>query len=1252
MHFQLKSENNKGEDEPTDIVPFYKLFKFADSLDTFLIITGAIAAVANGASTPLMMGLFGDLINSFGETTDKKYVVHGVSKTEYNFNIHVLSEVALLTVAAERQAARIRNLYMKSILRQDITFFDKNNVGEVVGNMSGDTILIQDAMGEKIGKLIQLVSSFLGGFVVAFSHGWLLALVMLSTIPLLVLSTSVMSTVISKMASHGQAAYSEAAIIAEQSISSIRTVASFTREKQVQDRYDKSLKNAYKASVHEGLAAGIGLGSAYCIVFFGYALGIWFGSKMILNNGYTGGRIITVIFALLTGSFSLGQASPCISAFAAGRVAASKMFVTIDRKPEIDASSASGKKLDDIRGDIEFKNVYFSYPARPEEQIFSGFSLLIPSSTTTALVGESGSGKSTVVSLIERFYDPQAGEVLIDGVKIKEFQLRWIRRKIGLVSQEPVLFSCSIRDNIAYGKDDATGEEIKAACELANASKFIDKMPQGLDTMVGEHGIQLSGGQKQRIAIARAVLKNPRILLLDEATSALDVESERTVQDALERAMANRTTILVAHRLTTIKNADLIAVLHRGSIIEKGSHSQLLANPNGAYYRLVCLQKVNQDSNQHKLPDQNDSLLDGGRQSSQCSSFQRSISVGSSGGNSSRNSFSIMFGLPVEIDIQENRIQGPENEKPLQQPQKVYIWRLAYLNKPELLVILLGVVAAVVNGVILPIFGMLLSSIIHTFYGPPNMLSKHSRFWSILFLVLGSVSLVAIPARSYCFAVAGSKLIERIRSMTFSKVVHMEIEWFDEPQNTSGVIGARLSGDAAAVRSLVGDTLALIVQNLATLIAGMVIAFTACWQLALIMLALVPLIGLNGWIQMKFMKGVSANAKVMFEEASQIANEAVGNMRTVASFSAEDKVMKIYEEKCDDPVKLGIRQGFINGIGFGFSFLLVFCAYALSFYSGSRLIEYGETQFTNVFRVFFALNLVAVGISQSSSLLPDATKAGSAADSIFTILDRESKINADNDLGIKLQQVHGSIEFQHVSFCYPTRPDVQIFEDFCLAIEPGKTVALVGESGSGKSSAISLLQRFYDPDSGKILLDGVEIQDLQLRWLRQQMGLVSQEPALFNDTIRANIACGKEGEATEAEIMGAAESANAHKFISGLQQGYETMVGERGIQLSGGQKQRIAITRAIIKEPKILLLDEATSALDAESEQVVQETLDQIMVNRTTIVIAHRLSTIRGADLIAVVRNGVIVEKGKHEALMNIEDGVYASLVALHQGAS
>ncbi|XP_057864658.1 ABC transporter B family member 11 [Cryptomeria japonica] len=1283
-----RAQGEKKEDSYKS-VPFYKLFVTADSLDIMLMCLGSLGSMGNGASIPLMTVLFGNLINSFGSNTaDKHKLMHEVSKIALEFvylacgaGVAAFLGVCCWMCTGERQAARIRSLYLKTILRQDIAFFDsETSTGEVIGRMSGDTILIQEAMGEKVGKLIQFLTTFLAGFTVAFIRGWKLTLVLLSIVPLLVIAGGFMAVVISKMSSRGQQAYAEAANTVEQAIGSIRTVVSFTGERKSIKDYDKSLKVAYKAIAQQGLAAGFGLGFLLFIMFSGYALALYYGSQLILKGSYNGGQVVNCIFAVLMGGMSLGQASPSITAISAGRAAAYKMFETIDRKPDIDIYDETGLVLEDIQGDIELRDIQFRYPARPDVQIFSGFSLEIPRGTTAALVGESGSGKSTVISLIERFYDPQAGEVLIDGINIKKFQLKWIRQKIGLVSQEPVLFGTTIKENLLYGKDGATQEELKAAAELANAAKFINKMPQGFDTMVGEHGTQLSGGQKQRIAIARAILKDPRILLLDEATSALDSESERVVQEALDRIMVNRTTVVVAHRLTTVRNADMIAVVQRGSIVEKGSHSQLITNPSGAYSQLIRLQEMHQSKEQHvKDPDeleihQEDSKAVG-RVSSQRLSFRRSISSGSPEKGGSRRSYSFSYAFPAGVGLQEtggseaNSPKGNQKGEGLMRlfrsntqtdveggqadsVKDVPILRLASLNKPEFPVFILGSIAAVLNGMIFPIFGLLLSSVIKVFYEPHQELEKDAKFWSLMFVVLAITCLIVAPTQMYCFSIAGGRLVQRIRSLTFAKVIHQEIGWFDDTENSSGAISARLSTDAAAVRSLMGDALSLVVQNIATIVAGIVISFTANWQLALLILAVIPLLGLQGFMQMRFMQGFTADAKVVYEEASQVANDAVGSIRTVASFCAEDKVINLYNEKCATPVKSGVKQGLIAGSGFGLSNFVMFSQYALSFWVGARLVQDGKTTFDKVFKVFFALSMAAMGVSQSAGLAPDLAKVKASVNSVFKILDRKSKIDASDPSGTTLETVKGDIEFQHVSFKYPTRPDVQIFRDLCLFVHSGKTVALVGESGSGKSTAIALLERFYDPDSGQIFLDGIEIRQLQLKWLRDQMGLVSQEPVLFNETIRANIAYGKEGAVTDEQITAATEASNAHKFISALPQGYDTAVGERGVQLSGGQKQRIAIARAILKDPRILLLDEATSALDAESERVVQDALDRVMVNRSTIVIAHRLSTIKDADLIAVVKNGVIAEQGKHNELLSKRDGAYASLVKLHQASS
>ncbi|CAI5498535.1 unnamed protein product, partial [Closterium sp. Naga37s-1] len=1397
-----KAEKEKGEKgdpkegaEAAGSVPYGQLFRYADKWDVALMVAGSVGAIAQGIALPMMALLFGDMMNAFGSNaTSMDAMLDQVAKASLNFIFLALAagvtayiQTACWMSTGERQAARLRSLYLESVLRQDVGFFDTSlSTGEVVGHMSGDIVLVQEAMGEKVATCMQFLAQFLGGFVVAFISGWQLALVMLATLPLLAVAGGVITVVVQQSSSKGQQAYTAAGTIVEECVGAIRTVAAFTAERKSVQAYAAHLHAAFKEGVKQGLASGFGYGLTIFVMFCSYALALWYGSKLIADSSYTGGKVFSVLFGVIIGGMSLGQASPSFAAFASGRAAAYKIFQVIQRIPPIDSSSPAGETPPDseVKGELELQDIVFAYPSRPDVTIFNGFSLKIRAGETVALVGESGSGKSTVVALVERFYDPQSGAVLLDGRSIAALNLRWLRQHMGLVSQEPALFNVSIRDNIAYGKgggeawggggggegegklgSGVSDEEVKEAARAANIHEFIESLPDGYNTLVGERGTQLSGGQKQRVAIARAILKDPRVLLLDEATSALDAESEKVVQAALERVMVGRTTVVVAHRLSTVRGADRIAVLSRGKVVQEGKHEELMKE-GGAYLQLVKLQEMagsgreggaeggsdgeggkvggaggvagagagggeegkagkegsleetssssSADGDEDEDDDEEEEEETEGEGEGEGVGGEEAGEAGKGGGTGTDPEQGEKEGAGEKArrekaEKKEKKKQKKKEKKDKKRKKRSPFLRLAMLNKPEWPYALSGTVAAAIQGVILPFFALILSRIITVFYNPDiSKMRSDADFWSLMFVILAVVAWVSRTLQTFLFSVAGQRLIWRIRRMCFHSVLRQEMAWFDRDENSSGAIGSRLSSDATHVHSIVGDRLSLAVQNAATLVAGLILAFSSSWILSFIVLAQLPLIAAGSVFQMKSLQGFADDAKQAYEAATRIASDAVGAMRTVASFAAEGRVMALYRATTVAPVKAGLRKAQVSGAGFGFGQFCLFAVYGFSFWCGGQLVKIGQADFQSVFQSFFAVVFTAMGVAQTASLAPDMATAQAAVKSIFKLLDRRSRIDPEGKGERPEEGVGGEVQFQGVVFAYPSRPHLTVLQDFTLTIPAGKTVALVGESGSGKSTVVALVERFYDPQSGAVLLDGRNIAALNLRWLRQHMGLVSQEPALFNISIRDNIAygraatyvpsggaaagdgadadgAGKKGcwslgdskgtrdskrsrdfrmsresagsgadgreeeeeleAVTETEIVEAAKSANAHAFISTLPDAYDTLVGERGTQLSGGQKQRVAIARAILKDPRVLLLDEATSALDAESEKVVQAALERVMVGRTTVVVAHRLSTVRSADCIVVMQKGRVVEQGTHDELL-AKKGAYHLLVS------
>jgi len=877
-------------------------------------------------------------------------------------------------------------------------------------------------------------------------------------------------------------------------------------------------------------------------------------------------------------------------------------------------------------------------------------------------VGPSGCGKSTAVALLERFYDPDGGAVLLDGCDLRDLQLRWLRAQIGLVSQEPVLFSGSIFDNIACGHVESDGGQasraaVEAAAKMANAHDFISGFPSGYDTEVGEKGVQLSGGQKQRIAIARAVVRDPSILILDEATSALDANSEKVVQAALDGLLKEkkRTTIIIAHRLSTIRNADKIVVLKDGEVAEIGTHESLMAQtePPSFYSTLVNMQMSASAED-----DASTFSADLSKASPPIQVSAANVSLLAPGTQIDKTVTDVELDARLVAAEQGATLKATNDGEiaiihDTQRPNSfAWIWELSVPERPYLYWGLLG---AALIGCGFPLLGYFLAEMIAVFFNPdPDEMREDAEFWALLFVGMAVTQAIGALLAQYCFGVITERLARRVRDRSFVTMLRQDMGWYDDARNSSGALATRLASDCAQIKALTGERASTSTSQVVTLTVAFGVAFYQCWEMTLVMLGLIPLIAGAFGVQASFVQGGSADSLKSTNAAGAEVSEAVLNVRTVGAYGLEGFSAQRFSGLLDLPLKQFTRKGFATGFGIGMGNFVILSGAGLAYYVGGQLYLVGRATFAEIMAVILCVMFGAVGLGQFAADASDKAEALGAAEAIRALWDRKPAMDAMNETKGKVpsEPLQGELEFRDVSFSYPMRPDQAVYRGLNLKVKAGETIALVGPSGCGKSTAVALLERFYDPDGGAVLLDGCDLRDLQLRWLRAQIGLVSQEPVLFSGSIFDNIACGHVesdgGQASRAAVEAAAKMANAHDFISGFPSGYDTEVGEKGVQLSGGQKQRIAIARAVVRDPSILILDEATSALDANSEKVVQAALDGLLKEkkRTTIIIAHRLSTIRNADRIVVFMDGTVVEQGTHNELMRPDAaGHYRALV-------
>jgi len=1255
-------------------VDLVDLFRFATIGDVLLMIIGGLFALLEGAGPAIMALVFGGMTNTLvsavqngfspepaqqaaagaqGDPVVANAGQEGVtvippllllqqdntlpqltaSEFESRLSVFSLFYVAIgLTVylasviqitswqtACERQTHRIRRAFFRSILRQELAWFDRNRAGELSAKFNDDIERVRDGLGEQASSILKYGSSFSSGFLVGFIVSWRLTLVIMAVTPLLALFSAYLGRMLATSTKREQEKYAKAGALAEEVLSSIRTVFSLGGQRQEIRNYSKKLEESKRMALWKYFKLSLVLGGSMFVLYSTYGLALYVAAQLLSAQLINAGSAMTVIMSVMMGASALGNIIPPLQTLVMALSSASLVFEVIDSKPEIDAYDETGLKLSKVKAHIRFEHVTFSYPTRRQAgPVMRNLNFELNQGQTVAICGRTGSGKSTLINLLLRFYDPEEGAIYLDNCNLKDLNVAWLRSLVGIVEQEPALFDCSVYENIALGatnESEKTYDKILAAARLANAHDFISQLPDGYNTRCGDRGVQMSGGQKQRIAIARALLSDPKILLLDEATSALDSESESVVQAALNKARKGRTTVVVAHRLSTIVDADLICVMDNGFIVEMGRHEELMSN-RAEYYSLVTNQ-VFFGGDQPKKEPQPDPRDERSRSrtplsrnlSSSLSSMNseydededlfrdedlvrgersRLIAAGGAIAGSGQNLVRSIrkhsttlyesINRPLKSLVEFKSGEEGERIKP------ATLRDVIKLLRPEMNILILALVVSIVAGALLPAFALFYAQIFDTFTKTGDELIEAGKFWALMFVVLAALFFLALFGRvftmSYCIEVA----MARIRSECFANILRQHVGWFDSPSHSPQRLTTRLASDVPQVKAVLNARLSTFVSGLSTIVAALVIAFALGWQLAILLTVALPVLVYVGYLQMLMSRGNRAKQVRQMENASRLATEAIEHVKLVQAINQEMYFFEKFSRELQGPLREGLSSARRFGLVYGLSQSVIYFVYGAAFRWGAFLMAREILEPITVFRIFFAIAFTAVAVGQWGGLGGDMSRANHAIALLMRLLSTQPLIDNLSRGGIK-PRLKGHVTFQDVSFRYPTRPDTQVLQGLNLTIRAGQTLALVGPSGNGKSTIAGLLLRFYDPDRGVVRIDNYDIRCINLNHLRQSVGLVSQEPVLFKTTIKENILYGLDkSRYTMRDVVNAARQANIHDFIISLPEGYNTQVGERGNQMSGGQKQRIAIARTLIRNPTFLILDEATSALDAESE--------------------------------------------------------------------